>query len=182
MPKLLKSALAVSLLSLLSTPAAAMTRDQAVRAALDDEYGAQATYLATIEAHGAARPFTNILRAETMHEAMLKDYATSHGITVPTNPYIGQLPAPASLAEACATGIQAEIDNAGLYRNRLLPAAQGDTELTAIFTKLMTDSQQKHLQAFQRCGGTGGQQAQGQQQGRAQGRTPGKGHGPRWKS
>lgn len=144
--------------ALFTGPALAMSESEAVLAALDDEYRAFATYKAVMDRLGAVRPFTNIQRAETVHAAMLIDYARRNGIAVPSNPYLGaNLPAaPASVAEACKIGLQAEIDNAGLYTDRLLPAAQGNAELTAIFTKLMNDSQQKHLRAFQRCGGQSG--------------------------
>lgn len=159
-------------LVILATPAAALTEAEAVKLALDDEYRAYAAYQAVMDKFGTVKPFVNIQRAETIHASMLKDYAASHGITVGANPYLGaNLPAaPATLAEACAIGLQAEIDNAGLYQNQLLPAATGNPELTAIFSKLMNDSQQKHLQAFQRCGGGGMGQGHGKGQGMGMGR------------
>ena len=148
----------IAALAILATPAAAMTEAEAVKLALDDEYRAYATYQAVMDKFGKVKPFANIQRAETMHASILKDYAVRNNIAISANPYLGaNLPvAPASLTEACAIGVQAEIDNAGLYQEQLLPAAAGNPELTAIFTKLMNDSQQKHLRAFQRCGSGGG--------------------------
>ncbi|MFZ7093182.1 ferritin-like domain-containing protein [Primorskyibacter sp. 2E233] len=163
----------VTLGALGAGPAAAMSQQEAVLAALDDEYRAYAVYETVMNRFGEVRPFVNIQRAESMHASMLIDYAKKNGIAVPANPYLGaNLPAaPASLAEACEIGVQAEIDNAGLYQGQLLPAASGNAELTGIFTKLMNDSQQKHLPAFQRCGG---------QQGAMGGHGGKGGKGPRW--
>ncbi|MEC3861516.1 hypothetical protein VK792_09495 [Mesobacterium sp. TK19101] len=173
-------ALAAALLAVASpaTHAATITsaeRTAALRA-LDDEYHAYATYQAVIDRFGAVRPFTNIQRAEARHANALIGYLQSHGIVAPANPYLtGAKPmpdAPASLAEACAVGVQAEIANAGLYDDDLLPAARGDAELTRIFVALRDASQQKHLPAFQRCGGggQGGGHGKGMGQGKGWGR------------
>ncbi|WP_425099784.1 ferritin-like domain-containing protein [Tropicibacter sp. S64] len=169
--------------TLLAGPAAAMSQQEAVLAALDDEYRAFAVYEAVLQKFGDVRPFSNIQKAEVTHAERLTAYAKANGIAVPENPYLGaNLPeAPDTLAEACAIGVQAEIDNAGLYTGQLLPAAQGNAALTAIFTDLMNASQQQHLPAFQRCGGGGGMgQGKGKGgmgDGHGQGHGMGMGHG-----
>lgn len=45
---------------------------EALRAALDDEYRAEATYAAVITAFGEVRPFINIIEAERRHAGMAK--------------------------------------------------------------------------------------------------------------
>ncbi|MBI1218344.1 MAG: hypothetical protein GC186_07330 [Rhodobacteraceae bacterium] len=137
--------------------AAPLSPDQskAALAALDDEYHALATYQVVLEKFGAVRPFSNIIKAEQRHidavAAVLKD----SGQTVPGNPYLsGEKPrpeAPATLKEACAIGVQAEIANAALYDDQLLPVAKGNAQLVTIFTSLRDASEKNHLPAFQRC-------------------------------
>ncbi|WP_216644144.1 hypothetical protein [Thioclava sp. JE_KL1] len=154
---------------------------RAVLAALDDEYHAQATYRAIMERFGAVRPFSNIERAEISHAAALIGVLRQNGLPVPANPYLSGAkplaPVPGTLAEACALGVQAEMANSGLYDGRLLPAVAGNGQLTQILTRLRDASQNKHLPAFQRCGGGG--QMQGRGMG-GQGRGYGGGRGPAW--
>ena len=143
---------------MLAAPArAAMSEKDAVLTALDDEYKAYATYDAVIQRFGAVRPFVNIIRAEDTHFSALIDYMIAQGWDVPANPYLtgakslGDLPD--TLQGACKLGVQAEIDNAALYTDKLLPVVQGNAQLSGIFTALYQASQNKHLPAFQRCAG-----------------------------
>jgi rubrerythrin len=57
--------------------------------------------------------------------------------------------APASLAEACATGIEAEIENEALYA-RLLDRVT-DPSARAVMQRLQAASRERHLPAFRRC-------------------------------
>lgn len=59
--------------------------------------------------------------------------------------------APATLQEACQIGVDAEIANAALYRDELLPVVSENEDIMAVFENLMNASQQKHLPAFDRC-------------------------------
>lgn len=132
----------------------------AMREALDDEYKARATYRKIIETFGPVRPFVNIVEAEDRHVRALLDLFAAFGIAPPADPWPARVVAPASLREACAAGVQAEIDNAAMY-DRLL-AAVGDPAVAAVLRNLQRASQENHLPAFRRClereqdGGWGG--------------------------
>ncbi|TPW29720.1 DUF2202 domain-containing protein [Martelella alba] len=133
------------------TPAAV----EALNRALADEYHAEAFYAAVIEAYGPVRPFTNIIEAERTHSAEVAALMEAYGIPVPENDQIGAedivSAVPASLAAACAAGVQAEIDNAALYDNDLLPSVASYPDITTVLTSLRDASQTKHLPAFTRC-------------------------------
>lgn len=135
----------------------------AVEIALDDEYKAEAFYDAVIEKFGPVRPFVNIVEAERRHARRLENLLTAYGLSLPENGYrtgAKQTPAvPASLIEACQTGVDAEIENAALYEDRLLPAVADYPDIAAAMNDLMSASRDRHLPAFQRCvarGGMGG--------------------------
>ncbi|WP_176083214.1 DUF2202 domain-containing protein [Martelella sp. HB161492] len=133
------------------TPAAA----DALNRALADEYHAEAFYAAVIDAYGPVRPFTNIIEAERTHSAEVSALMEAYGIPVPANEQLGAeeivSAVPASLAAACAIGVQAEIDNAALYDNELLPAVASYPDITTVLTALRDASETKHLPAFSRC-------------------------------
>jgi predicted nucleic acid-binding protein len=127
----------------------------AALAALDDEYKAWTVYEVVMSEFGRVKPFSNIQRAESQHIAALSAVLSAEGYEVPANPYVsGEKPkpvAPGSLAEACAIGVEAEIANAALYDDTLLPAVAGHAELTRVFTNLRDASENNHLPAFRRC-------------------------------
>ena len=123
----------------------------ALNKALDDEYKAFATYEAIINKLGSIRPFIMIIRAEEQHISSLKALFDKYGLTIPENPYIGKVTSPETLAEACTAGIEAEMANASLYKDDLLPNVKEYEDITMVFTNLMNASQQKHLTAFQKC-------------------------------
>lgn len=128
---------------------------QSVKDALDeainDEYKALATYEAVISKLGSVRPFSMIKGAEEQHIASLKAIYDKYGLVAPQNTLSGKVTAPATLKEACQTGVEAEIANASLYRDKLLPAVKGYEDIVGVFTNLMNASQEKHLNAFERC-------------------------------
>lgn len=130
------------------------TDKQALEAALDDEYKAEATYQAILDVHGPVRPFVNIVEAERRHSAMVKRQYERFGMEVPENPYLGKVEAPESLLTACETGVEAEIENIALY-DRLLPAIKDDG-VRETLTYLQAASRDNHLPAFQRCVARGG--------------------------
>lgn len=120
--------------------------------ALNDEYHALATFQVVTEQFGAAHPFGNIIKAEQRRiDAILK----ASGQAVPANPYLnGKKPrpvGPATLQDACAIGVQADIANAALYDDRLPPAAQGNARLATVLTALRDAPENNHLPAFRRC-------------------------------
>lgn len=128
---------------------------QSVRDALDeainDEYKALATYEAVISKLGTIRPFSMIKGAEEQHIASLKAIYDKYGLVAPQNTLLGKVTSPSTLKEACQTGVEAEIANASLYRDKLLPAVKGYEDIIGVFTNLMNASQEKHLNAFERC-------------------------------
>jgi|GEM_PF-684213 len=119
--------------------------------ALDDEYKAYATYNSIITKFGNIRPFIMIIRAEEQHISSLKSLLDKYGIAIPENTYINKIVAPQTLQEACSLGVTAELDNAALYQNTLLPTVTSYEDITRVFTNLMNASQEKHLPAFQNC-------------------------------
>ena len=127
---------------------------QALEAALDDEYKARATYNAVIEKLGPVAPFNNVVRAEDGHVRSLVTLFEQYGLPVPPDRYAGKVQAPATLAAACALGVQAELDNVAIY-DRLLGTVQGKDEIVAVFQRLRAASQDNHLPAFKGCAGGG---------------------------
>lgn len=123
----------------------------ALNDAIQDEYKARATYEAVIAKFGSIRPFIMIKGAEERHIASLKSIFDKYGIDVPANSYPGTVTAPESVQEACAIGVSAEIANAALYKDKLLPVVTAYPDITNVFENLMNASQQKHLPAFERC-------------------------------
>lgn len=117
--------------------------------AINDEYKAYSTYNAVMKKFGNVRPFSMIIRAEEQHISSLKSIFDKYGLTVPENNF--QIQSPSTLQLACSTGVTAEIANAKLYRDKLLPAVTSYSDITQVFQNLMNASEQKHLSAFQRC-------------------------------
>lgn len=128
---------------------------RAIHVALDDEYRAAAFYAAVIEKFGDVRPFINIIDAERRHARRLERLLEAVGEPIPANPYeTGESrppPVPATLAEACRVGAEAEIQNAALYDEDLIPAVDGFPAVESAMRDLRAASQDNHLPAFQRC-------------------------------
>jgi hypothetical protein len=119
--------------------------------AINDEYKALSTYEAVIAKFGTIRPFSMIKGAEEQHIASLKAIYDKYGLEVPVNSWSGKVIVPATLQEACQIGVEAEIANAALYRDELLPAVANYEDIILVFENLMNASQQKHLPAFNKC-------------------------------
>jgi hypothetical protein len=114
--------------------------------AIEDEYLAQARYENVIGKFGAQRPFTNILRAETMHIAELKPLFGMYNVPLPEDNARNYLAEPATLADAYRAGINGEIDNIRMYNAFLKQSIPSDVR--AVFTALRNASV-RHLAAFQ---------------------------------
>lgn len=123
----------------------------ALLTALDDEYKVLATYEAVMAKIGAERPFVMIARAEEQHVAALKGLFDKYGVAIPTNPYTGKVSVPDTKEAACQAGVDAEIADANLYRDKLLPVVKEYPDITGVLTNLMNASQERHLPAFDRC-------------------------------
>ena len=145
----------------------------ALEMALDDEYKAEATYAAVLSKFADARPFVNIKEAEQRHADMVVVHYQAYGMTVPANPYMGQISAPDTLLAACQLGRDAEIENIALY-DRIIPTVENPA-IKQTLTQLQWASRDRHLPAFQRCIDRGGVMGGGQGQG--MGRGQGGGHG-----
>lgn len=164
------------------TPASLEQTRRALDQALDDEYRARATYRAILDEFGPVRPFLNIVESEQRHvDALVAEYRRL-GLTIPPDPWPGQVDLPATLEAACLAGVAAEEENVALY-DRLL-AMTDDAQVLAVFQRLCDASQQRHLPAFQRCvdrgagagrgrGGRGGRRGGGGRGRRRHGGGPG---------
>jgi len=117
--------------------------------ALDDERKAEATYEAIIERFGPVRPFVNIVDAETRHSMAVERQMHRLGIPIPPNMWSGKATAPATLKDACAAAIRAEIENIEMY-DQMLPKI-GDPAVRQTFLNLRAASHDNHLPAFRRC-------------------------------
>lgn len=124
---------------------------EALNLAIEDEYKAKTTYEVIIEEFGSTRPFIMIVRAEESHISSLKAVYDKYGVEIPGNEWLGTVSAPETLQEACAIGVTAEIENARLYKEELLPLVAEYPDIEGVFTNLMEASEQKHLPAFQKC-------------------------------
>lgn len=121
----------------------------ALSEALQDEYRARATYRKVIERFGAVRPFVNIVHAEERHVAALVAQFRRLGATLPADTWPERVSVPASVAQACADAVEAEIANAALY-DRLLGQVT-DARARSVLRRLQEASRGRHLPAFQRC-------------------------------
>lgn len=119
--------------------------------ALNDEYKALTTYQAVVSKFGSVKPFSMIQGAEEQHVSSLKTIYQKYGLTIPNNNWIGKVSVPNTLQQACQTGVDAEISNVALYKERLLPIVKDFEDIIIVFTNLMNASQQKHLPAFEKC-------------------------------
>jgi hypothetical protein len=124
--------------------------------AMQDEISAKAEYEALIEEFGSIRPITNILRAELRHIDALTPLLEAYGVDI--GDFVPTTAVPSSLDEAYQIGVDAEIKNIALYQSYL--ATELPEDVAAVFNRLATASTH-HLEAFQRQldnEGTGTQQ------------------------
>jgi len=127
-----------------------MTLEEALAAALDDEYRARATYRAVIDAYGPVRPFVNIVESEERHIQALRRLCERYGVKVPVDPWPSRISAPESLEAACEAALEAERENGALYEE-LMGAAAGRPDVERTFRRLASASQENHLLAFERA-------------------------------
>lgn len=126
---------------------------EAEKAALQDaileEYGALNLYTAVIAQFGEQIPFTRIALSEQQHVNALVRQADKYGVEVPANPGLSAPLSFASLQEACAAGVNAEIADAALYDDLKLVTTH--TDLLNVYNRLQRASLEMHLPAFQAC-------------------------------
>lgn len=119
--------------------------------AISDEYKAFSTYEKVIQTFGQVRSFSMIINAEEQHIASLLTFYERYAIEPPINSWTDNITTPESIEKACQIGVEAEIANVALYREKLLPLVSEFPDIESVFTNLMLASEQKHLPAFERC-------------------------------
>ena len=102
---------------------------------INDEYKARAEYQAIIDEFGAQTPFTNLVRAETMHISALTRLFEAYELEVPSDNGSKSAVVPDSLEEAYAIGVKAEVDNIALYDKYL------DEDLPVMVERVFTNLQ-----------------------------------------
>ena len=123
------------------------TIEEMLNYAIEDEYKARAEYELIIEEMDGGRPFTNIIKAEETHIAMLTPLFEKYGIQLPADNASEHTVLPDSIDSALETGVQAEIDNIAMYEQFLSQDLPEDIEDAFIRLK---NASQNHLEAFQR--------------------------------
>lgn len=124
------------------------TLEQMLTYALEDEYMAQAEYNAILNTYGADAPFSNIVRAEGTHIALLTTLFDTYDLTMPENDAATKATVPATVEEAYATGITAENANIAMYEVFLAQTTLPE-DVRSVFTVLQNASK-NHLTAFTR--------------------------------
>jgi hypothetical protein len=127
-----------------------------VLAALADERRTEAQYHRTLSDLGSVRPFSNAVRAEGRHAAMLEAVLRAHGEDVPAAMAAGgaELASYANLGDACAAAVASEKRNVALYDTAIVPGLPAD--VARVFEHNRMASLENHLPAFERCAGTAG--------------------------
>ncbi|GGS25707.1 hypothetical protein [Deinococcus knuensis] len=171
LPLSVTALLASSLAFALTPPAAPATvNTDAERAAWealmspDGEYAAIAAYSAVIARYGQVEPYVSILRAEENHARALSRQLQRYGVAVPTNPYLGRIPAPPNLRDAAQAWADGEVLNVKMYDD-LASLAAGDTALQRVFDNLRSASLNVHLPLFRQAATAGGTLTAGQMNG-----------------
>lgn len=117
--------------------------------AINEEYKAHATYQAVIDKFGSVAPFSNIVSSEQSHIDAWKTLLTKYQIAIPEDPFLGKVTAPASVKDACATGVAAEKEDVALYDRLMKTVTQSD--VLTVMQQQRDVSQNNHLPAFERC-------------------------------
>ncbi len=115
--------------------------------AIQDEYTARSEYEYLIETFDIEKPFTNIMASEENHIAMLVPLFTIYDIALTEDTSSEHLIPIASLEDAFAIGVEAEILNIAMYNAFLTQDLPDDIEET--FIKLR-DASENHLAAFEK--------------------------------
>lgn len=125
------------------------TEIDALNQAILEEYGALNLYQNVISTFGNVYPFSQIVKAEQQHVNVLLKQAAKYGVTPPANPGLTTVPVFATIEEACAAGVNAEIADAALYDDLSLVVTH--TDILQVFNNLQSASLNSHLPAFQIC-------------------------------
>ena len=115
--------------------------------AIEDERLARSEYEYIINELEAGSPFTNIIKAEETHIALLIPLFEAYGYTLPEDTSKEHLIPAESITAALETGVQAEIDNIAMYE--LFLELDLPDDVRDVFIELR-DGSINHLAAFQR--------------------------------
>jgi rubrerythrin len=118
-------------------------------AAIQEEYGAENLYRSVLEDYDGAMPFATIVEAEAQHVLALQRLFTRREMAVPSRPPVPDT-SYASLALACAAGVDAEEADAAFY-TPYLERTDLPQDVRNVFTNLQAASLENHLPAFQAC-------------------------------
>jgi hypothetical protein len=135
------------------TPEATVTYDesytleQMITMAINDEYLAHKEYDIILDAYGNINPFAKIIEAEESHIEELLPLFEAYDVAVPVDNAADLVALPSSLQEAYEIGVQAEVNNIGMYESFLEEDLPQDVR--DVFEDLMAASE-NHLQAFSR--------------------------------
>ena len=122
----------------------------AMNRTLQDEYHAEFVYLKVIEKFGDVQPFSNLIFAEERHSVAIAKLFTTRSMAVPVSLWsLDNVPVFASIAEACAGAVTAELENIELYDEFMTWDLPQDVR--NVFTSNRAASLDNHLPAFQSC-------------------------------
>lgn len=116
--------------------------------AIQDECMAQGEYEAIMGEYGVQRPFSNIVKAEGRHIAMLLPLFDKYDVAVPIDDSADRVVLPGSLSESFKAGVDAEVINIEMYEKFLKENLPEDVK--TVFERLLSASE-KHLAAFTRA-------------------------------
>ncbi len=123
----------------------ALSVEQMLTYAIQDEYLARAEYELIIEEYGSIRPFTNIMAAEQRHIEWVTELFDDYGYRLPKDTAHMYVVLPKDLKSSFETGVQAEIDNIAMYESFLQEDLPEDVR--DLFERLQQASE-NHLRAF----------------------------------
>lgn len=114
------------------TPSEPLTPEVLIilNSAIQDEYRAENIYLRVLADFGAVQPFRSIVNAEVRHFLSIGRVFSNGGLEVPESEWnLYNVPVFASVVEACAAGVIAEIENIELYDEFLKLELPADVRL-----------------------------------------------------
>jgi hypothetical protein len=111
-------------------------------------------YQAVIDEFGQVEPYVTIRAAEERHISALIRQLDRYGISVPANPYLAVVAAPADLQTAAQAWAIGEIENVTMYDELL--AKSTDAKLSKVLSNLRSASLDSHLPLFEAAAKNGG--------------------------
>lgn len=130
-----------------------LTLEEMLTYAIQDEYLAQGEYKAIMDEYGVQKPFSNIIKAEGRHIAMLLPLFDKYDVAVPKDDSADRVVLPGSLPESYKAGVDAEVLNIEMYDRFLKENLPEDVKI--VFERLLSASE-KHLAAFTRAASSSG--------------------------